>query len=264
MPSHIEKRRNLWYAHLKITDKSVQERLGRTKFSKSLGTSNRQRALILAAPIVAMWKAQMRQAGGELDAVQDEALRWREAMTQARRDGDQEQLDLVQDLIRHKSDELEERKGQHVADRFADVALSRVTPSSEHLAAWKASIAHLAQKSQDQAGKDVERLVARFPTLEAMTPLAARQWLEALDREGVSPSSVKRMIVFWRSYWRYLGSIAAVSPGSFPFSVEMVRKTSKAERKDEGWIPFAPADVPKLLAAAKAKRRKDQPLVDLI
>lgn len=257
--SHIEKRRNLWYATLKVPEE-LQDRVGRTKYLKSLGTADKRRALLLAPPIIAMWKAELRQAAGQSDAVHEEALRWREALAKARAEGDEQALDLIPSLIYDKREELIEKRGDHVAKAFGDVALGLQTPSSLHLAKWKGAIAHLAQKTQDQAIKDVDRLVKQFPTIEAMTPPAAREWVDALHRQGYTASSVKRMMSFWRSYWRYLGSVAAVPPNSFPFSVEMVQKTKQA--KGDSWVPFAPEDVPKLWKAAQDAG--DAVLVDLI
>jgi integrase len=258
--SHLEKRRNLWYAYLKITNKELQGKVGRTKYLKSLGTADKRRALLLAPPIIAMWKAELRQAAGQTDALHEEALRWREALAKARAEGDEDALDLIPSLIYDKRDELIEKRGSHVAAAFGDVALGLQTPSSLHLPKWKGSIAHLAQKTQDQAAKDVDRLVKHFPTIEAIAPVAARDWVDALHKQGATESSVKRMMSFWRSYWRFLGSVAAVPPNSFPFSVEMVQKAKQA--KGDSWVPFAPEDVPKLWTAAQDAG--DELLVDLI
>ena len=71
--SHIEKCRNLWYATLKVPE-ALRDKLGRTKFKQSLGTADKRRAQQLAAPVVAMWKANLRQAAGEPDAANMETL----------------------------------------------------------------------------------------------------------------------------------------------------------------------------------------------
>ncbi|MDE2605096.1 MAG: hypothetical protein KGL68_04150 [Burkholderiales bacterium] len=73
---HIEKRRNLWYATLKVPPK-LQEKVGKAKFLQSLGTPDKRRAEALAAPVVALWKAQLRKAEGQTDAVLEEALEWK-------------------------------------------------------------------------------------------------------------------------------------------------------------------------------------------
>lgn len=260
--SHIEKCRNLWYATLKVPP-DVQEKLGKTKFKQSLGTSDKRRAQELAAPLVALWKAQIRKARGQGDAVYEEAIRWREAYEAARREGDEDLLEVIPSLITDKAEQIEEQRGEHMALQFAAIAQGLKTPSKLHFDAWRASIINLAQKTQDQAEKDVQRLVDEFVTLEAITPVAARDWVQRLQAGGASESSLKRMISFWRSYWRYLGSIAVVEPKSFPFSVEMIqRRPGGRGRRGDSWLPFPPDKVPDLWAAAEA--RGDAVLAHLI
>jgi integrase len=257
--SHIEKCRNLWYATLKVPAQ-LQAKIGKTKFKKSLGTADKRRAEALAAPLVALWRAQLRQSAGETDAVHQEALRWREALAAAHAEGDDNLIEVIPSLIVDHAEKLEEKRGLHVAKLFADVALGQQTPTSLHLKEWKASILHLAQKTQDQAAKDVQRLVTQFATLEAITPKAARAWVDTLHQQGLTASSVKRMMSFWRSYWRYLGSVAAVPPNSFPFTSEMVKKTKAI--KGDSWVPLPAADVPKLWRAAE--EQEDDKLATLI
>lgn len=256
--SHIEKRRNLWYATMKVP-KELHEKVGKTKFLQSLGTADKRRAHALAAPLVALWKAKLRQATGEQDAVQREALRWRVAMQEAKEAGDKEAVWLVQSMMAETAETIEEQRGAHEAERFADVALGHKTPSGLHFDEWRASIVHLEQKTQDQYVKDVRALVDRFAALEDITPQAARKWVDELQKSGASPSSLKRMVSCWRSYWKFLRGIEAVAV-DFPIKVEAVRQSRKAPA--ESWVPFAPADVPKLWQAAK--ERKDAQLADLI
>lgn len=260
--SHIEKCRNLWYATLKVPP-DVQEKVGKTKFKESLGTSDKRRAQELAAPRVALWKAQIRKARGQGDAVYEEAIRWRQAYEAARREGDEDLLEAMPTLISDKAEQIEEQRGEHMALQFAAIAQGLKTPSKLHFDAWRASIINLAQKTQDQAEKDVQRLVDEFVTLEAITPVAARDWLQRLQAAGASDSSVKRMMSFWRSYWRYLGSVAAVPPNSFPFTVEMIqRRQASRGRRGDSWLPFPPEKVPELWAAAE--QRGDAMLANLI
>jgi integrase len=256
--SHIEKRRNLWYATLKVPE-ALREKVGKTKFLQSLGTADKRRAQALAAPVVALWKAKLRQESGEKDAVHREALRWREAIEEVREAGDHEAVELVESLLKDKAETIEEQRGGHVAERFADVALGHKTPSELHFKEWKASIVHLEQKTQDQYVKDVQALVDRFAALEDITAQAGRRWVDELQKDAVSPSSLKRMASCWRSYWKFLRGIEAVTV-DFPIKVETVRMSRKAP--DDSWVPFAPADVPKLWQAAREK--EDGPLADLI
>lgn len=257
--SHIEKRRNLWYATLKVPE-GLRGTLGKTKFLQSLGTPDKRRAESLAVPVIALWKAELRQAEGEPDAVQEELKLWRRTMAEARSAGDQETEAIAHAMLQDRAQELAKAKGTETAEHFGDVALGLRTPSIEHWNGWVASTSHLAQKTQDQAAKDVKALLAKFPAVEDMTATAARKWVDHLAKTGTSPASLKRMVSFWRSYWRYLESVDAVPPNAFPF----VYRPPRAARKTVGdsWVPFAPADVPRLWKAAE--EGGDAPLADLI
>lgn len=260
--SHIEKRRNLWYATLKVPA-ALQASVGKSKFLQSLGTPDKRRAEALAAPVVALWKAQLRQAGGEPDAVMREAIRWREVLKQVREtDDDGEELAELEGRAADDARAIERQHGEAAAMNWAAVAFGRKTPSSTHFEEWKASISHLAQKTQDQMAKDVQRLVDRFATLEDITPPAARKWVGELQKQGATPASLERMVSFWRSYWRYLAApgIGAVPANSFAFSTEYIQKTRKAPEEERA--PFPAADVPKLWRAAEDAG--DQLLADLI
>lgn len=259
---HIEQCRNLWYATLKVPP-PLQEKVGQTKFKKSLRTADKRRAQELAVPIVALWKAQLRKAGGQSDAVHEEAMRWRKALEAAGEEGDEHLLGIIPGLIAEKAQQLEESRGDHIARAFAGVAQGLQTPSRLHFDAWRTSIAHLAEKTQDQAEKDVTRLVDEFHSLEAITPLAARKWVQVLQGKGTSESSLKRMMSFWRSFWRHLGAIAAVPPNSFPFSNEMIqRQPTGGEFSAAKRTPFPSDKVPTLWTAAEA--RGDEKLAHLI
>ena len=72
--SHIERRRNLWYATLTIPE-DARPKLGKFKFIQSLHTPDKAQAKLLAAPVIAKWKAIIRRERGDGDAVVNEALR---------------------------------------------------------------------------------------------------------------------------------------------------------------------------------------------
>ena len=95
--------------------------------------------------------------------------------------------------------------------------------------------------SKDQMRKDVGLLVDRFDTLEAITAQDVRRWVDELGNKGASPSSIKRMVSFWRSYWRYLVSIDVVPLDRQPFATVTIRSLPRTTKA--GWSPLAPADV---------------------
>lgn len=262
--SHIEKCRNVWYATLKIPPE-LHEKLGRTKFKQTTRTTDKRKAQELAKPLVAFWKAQIRGAYGEPDAVQTEALRWREALAAIRDADDHEQTGTLESVLLDRAEAIEGTKGEEAAQQFAAVALGTHTPSSLHFDEWAASVVHLEAKTQDQMKKDVGVLIKRFQNLEQITPQAVRKWVNELTSRPAAPasaSSVKRMVSFWRSYWRFLVKVEAVPPGSEPFALIELPAVSRKEAATKGWTPFPHEAVASLINAARAKG--DSELVDLI
>lgn len=259
MPDHIEQRRRTWYAVLKVPA-SLRSKLGQREFSRTLQTPDRRRALQLAPPIVAMWKATIRQAQGEGDAVQMEALRWRQAIAAERLTGDGERVEMIESLLVDKAYSIEEAGGATAAAQFADIAMGRHTPSDLYFDAWAASIGHLAQKTQDQMRKDVRLLIERFHTLESINPQDIRRWVEGMVSQGTSASSLKRMCSFWRSYWKYLVSVEAVPVHIEPLKAVVFPK--KRRNPEDKRAHLAPVDVVHLWRTAR--QQGDTVLGDLI
>ena len=259
--SHIEKCRNVWFATLKVPPE-LHEQMGRTKFKQTLHTTDKRRAQTLAPAVIAGWKAQIRAARGEPNAVQTEALRWREALAAV--DDPDKRADL-ETVLTSRAEVVEERKGAEAAQEFAKLALGVFTPSAMHFDDWAASRVHLEQKTQDQAQKDVRVLIGAFTSLEQITPQAVRRWAQTLKNKDGSPlsgSSIGRMVSFWRSYWGFLVKRDAVPAGVDPFALVEKPAVSRKEAATSGWAPFLPEDVPRLAAAARAK--EDHELADLI
>jgi hypothetical protein len=218
MSDHIEKRRNLWYATLTIPERH-RKALGQRHFRQSLGTADKRRAKELAKPVVAMWKARIRQLEGEPDAIRREALSWRAALMAERAAGSDDSLQTLELLLSDKAQELEAKEGPARADEFYGIASGAKTPSEDHLPGWEASIAHLGEKNRDQQGRDLREFVARFPFLEDATEEALEAWVEKLRNEGTTEASLKRQLGAWRGFWRHLEKVKAVKPKSAPFAL---------------------------------------------
>lgn len=75
MPN-LEKRRQLWYALLTVPE-DARKTLGRLRFRKSTGTSNRREAAVVAAQYVAGWTLLIKQARGGNNPHLNAAIRWR-------------------------------------------------------------------------------------------------------------------------------------------------------------------------------------------
>ena len=258
--SHIEQCRNVWFATLKVPV-GLRQRLGRTKFKQTLGTTDKRRAHVLAAPVVAMWKAAIREAAGEGGAVYSEALKWREAWAAQLVEGDEDRIETLESLMEDKAKSIIEREGENAGNTFYEIAKGQRTPSRLHFDAWYASTGQLAAKTRDQMKKDVGALVDQFPSVEAITAQGARRWVDELAKKGASPASIKRMLSFWRSYWRYLVSVEAVPAESNPLGAVKI-PPGPARKAKAGWVPLPPADVVKLWTAAH--ERGDDTLGDLI
>jgi hypothetical protein len=224
MSDHIEKRRNLWYATLTIPEKH-RAALGQRHFRRSLGTPDKRRAKELAKPIVALWKATIRQLEGEVDAIRREALSWRGALMAERAAGAHDNVEALELMLSDKARDLEVVEGEERALEFYGIASGTKTPSEEHLGGWEASIEDLSPKNRDQQGRDVRAFVGRFKFLEDATEEAVEGWVEKLRNEGTTEASLKRQLGAWRGFWRYLEKVKAVKPKSAPFTPGQARGT---------------------------------------
>lgn len=260
MSSYIEKRRNKWYATLKVPAR-LQGKIGLTKLLKSLQTPDKRTAEARARPIVSLWQAKLREADGEAGSVHQELLQWREAYAEAEATDDEGgALGAITDALLDKAEAIAQAHDEQAAQKFYAVATGKKTPTSLHFVEWKAHITNLKQKTQDQYAKDVQLLVDKFHVLEDITPKEARKWVTERQGAGDTYSSLKRMVSAWRRYWKYLESIDAVPPNSFPFSVQNIQRAKKT--KKGGWIKFPAESVPALWLAAE--EGKDGVLADLI
>lgn len=246
---NLELRGRVWYATL-LVPPDVRDSLGRVRFKQSLGTSNRREAVLKAAPFIARWKAQISQARGFAGAVSEEVKRWRDALVAT----DEDSQEMAALLLKDAADQIEERKGFDAAQEFYELSSGLVTPSAQYFDAWKDAI-DLIPKTKDQMVKDVGLLIAKFPTLQAITKPAVRRWVDELAADGKGPASIKRVLSFCRHYWRFLHSHAALPEDSAPFTGVIVEsKAGKGKAKKTTNLPYSPADVVKLWEAAGKRR----------
>jgi integrase len=272
MSSYIEKRRQLWYATMKVPA-HLHEKVGCTKFLKSLGTADKRRAADLALPLIVQWKKRIKDAERETPGLLDEALALKAELLRAKQEDDKEEdpydanaAFIFLEHLEERTRALEKDQGADVADQYWKVVTGKATLSGPYVSTWEASICRLEQKTQDQMKKDVQRLTARFQTVESITPATVRAWVKSLTSgdDGMSRASIKRMGGAWRSFWAHLLDEGVAPEGLTPFAkVEEMAPALKAPRNQvSGWIPFGPEDVRKLVQAAKD--REDAELADLI
>lgn len=188
--AYIERRRNLWYALLTIPE-DVRGKLDKLRFVQSLGTPDKAEAMILAAPLLAKWKAEIREARGATNALTEEANRWKKHLLR-QTSVDQERGDEfgtgaleLHDLLRERTETLAKTKGATVADTFHGVVTGKLTTTGAYETEWKAQL-QATPKTKDQMEKDLPLLIARFTSLEEITKSSVKKWLDDLRSQGKS------------------------------------------------------------------------------
>lgn len=258
--SYLERRRNLWYAVLTIPS-DVREKLGKLRFVQSLGTADKGKAQRESLPLIAKWKAQIAEARGETDAIAEEARRWQRHLTLQRTGAESGNpsliagLEVLEDELRERAIELEQVKGEDAARRFYGIATGRSRMTSEHFSEWQAQL-DLADKTKDQAKKDVQSFVKRFATLEEVTKGGVKKWMDDIAKTGKGIASQKRILSFCRNYWKYLQSHDAVSVEVDPFHgvLNISKGKNGGGRVKAANLPYTPAEVVKLWEAARSRR----------
>ena len=262
--SYLEKRRQLYYAVLTIPSEA-RESLGKLRYVKSTGTSDKRKATLIANQYVAGWKLLIEQAGGANSSQLVKAIQWREELEKAQSDDKTESLRFG---LLAKVEELDENKGFAKAKEFYDIATGVSSPSSISYVQWKAQLT-LEPKTIDQMVKDVDLLINQFSTLESITPTSAMEWLDKLESEGKTISSRKRIVGNCRNYWRYLQARKIVPKKSKPLS-ELITvprtKTTKSTKANAAYTPQQVVDLwqASLAQTKRGKADSDQQLADLI
>lgn len=256
--NHIERRRNLWYALLTIPP-DAREKLGKMRFVQSLGTPNKAEALILAAPLLAMWKAMIREAQGSTNALADEARRWKKHLSeQPALDaslGDEGGMGtlMAYELLEERAGAITKTQGRDAGELFADIATGKKTPTDFHVETWKAQL-DVVPKTKDQMIKDLPLLIKKFPALEDIHKGPVKKWLDELHAQGKTTTSLDRILGAARNYWKYLQSSDAVPAELKPFSgvLDMTKAAATKARK-RGKVtnlPYDAEDVVRLYKAA--------------
>lgn len=136
MSKNIERRGNTWFATLHVPE-DVRHIIGKSKFFKTLKTTDKRIAETRAAPIIASWKAQIQAARGVSDPFLEEALRLRRVIETAPVGADPGQyskhdleLEAAQQIANQITKEEAERK------LFLDIAIGNQTLLSNFYDEW--------------------------------------------------------------------------------------------------------------------------------
>jgi integrase len=250
MPN-IELRNNTWFATLHVPH-DVRETLGKSKLIRTLQTPDKRLAQERALPILAEWKALIRNARGSTDGFTSDALRWRESVRNAVDDTERETLEL---LVTDKAEALEESKGYPAAKVFADIALGVSNPIEPLIAPWESSLADLAPKTRSVYVPTIKKMAIKFKTLEAIDRRSVRAWILEMQ-ETLSGSTIQRILGACNNLWEWLQARDMVDIDSTPF------KGHNVKTKKQSYKPFTPDEVVTLWTMATEKG--NQPLADLI
>lgn len=254
--NYIERRANLWYATLTVPI-DAREAIGKRRFVQSLGTPDKATARALSMPLIALWKAKIREAKGDKSAVINEALHWKAMLADSQHTVEG---DVLEEMLRDKALRLAPDIGTEKSSEFYKVAKGLSTPSNMHFEAWKAQL-DVAEKTRDQYIRDVSALIKQFSSLEGITKQSVSQWTQKLIAAGSTKISISRILGSCRSYWSYLQAQFVVAVEYQPFANHLqATKTHKTKAKN-GWAPFETAEVVELW---KAAQEHDQELADLI
>ena len=262
--SYLEKRRQLYYAILTIPVKA-REALGKRRYLKSTGTSDRRKAELIANQYVAGWKVLIHQAEGSQDLQLAKAIQWR---IEIEKTHSQDKSDALLLGLLAEAEKIKGDSGFADAKEFFDVATGKQTPTSTSYAEWKAQLT-IEPKTIDQMSRDVKLLTDYFSTLESITPDSVFKWVDVLVAEGKTISSRGRILKGCKNYWRYLKARKLISVASNPFDNLVVKLRGKASRKVKANSPYSPEQIVQLWDASQNQTRRgkpyqDQQLADLI
>lgn len=230
-----------------------------SRFRKSTGTSDRRKAKAIASVWVAGWKLLIEKAKGSDTSHLATAIQYREAMQKAVDDDEREVIhNALINLLDRGDDKLSAK------DKEAyDVAMGNKTPNSLHFDGWKTQLHHV-QKSQDQMTKDVKVFIEQFTLTSDITFFKLRDWIEGLEAKGATYSTRKRLVGSGKDFWKYLKQRRVLTDLADPFAGVLPPIKRGKNTKSNEWLPFKPDEVVGFWHSARAKRKPDLILADLI
>jgi integrase len=263
----VVKRGENYSARLAIP-KALRPILGRNEFKKSLGTTNKKEAELLAAPLVLRWKKLTEEARVDGATAKAKALRRTLSDTKASdlidEDGAMEVVRgiIIEDAIEktilggRDINSIDTKSDRAAAKAFYDIASGQVVTLDDYVDGWVASISHLKDRTINQMQRDVVSFLkeetSHIPTRETIAA-----WIRASKPSGVK--SIKRKLGSLGSFWEYLlveGVVTDLSPfqgHKLPRDVSKTKPIRRAFGNDEC-----------LALMAKAASGKDTVLADLI
>ena len=248
--------------------KALRPILGQNEFKKSLGTTSKKEAELLAAPLVLRWKKFIEEARVDGATAKAKALRRTLSNNKASDLIDEDgAMELVQGTIIEDAIEktilggrdintISSKSEKAAAKAFYDIASGQVVTLDDYVDGWVASISHLKARTINQMKRDVVSFLkeetSHIPTRETIAA-----WIRASKSSGTK--SIKRKLGSLGSFWEYLlveGVVTELSPfqgHKLPRDVAKTRPMRRAFSNDEC-----------LALMAKVASSKDTALADLI
>ncbi|MBE0508022.1 MAG: tyrosine-type recombinase/integrase [Marinospirillum sp.] len=278
---YLQRRYNKWYAVLAIPQDVQHEFNGKKLLIKSTGTSDKAQAQTVALALVAEWKGQIAaaRAGQQQPNLTplEMALLTRKQIEEERTSGIvvggyTPTEGAVVDLVEKLADQ-----GKHEEATIINrVALSGAIMLEAELPEWEATLHH-KPRTVMQMKRNIQEVVAYFPTVADVTPQRVREWAKAMvmpeseGGRGMMKATIENRFKAARSLWRHLQEVGKAPADSDPFKlprfVNMAEKRAREERAKETGSPdkyvlLTVDESVTLLRAAEAKG--DKTLRDLI
>ena len=162
----VVKRGENYSARLAIP-RALRPILGQNEFKKSLGTTSKKEAELLAAPLVLRWKKLIEEARVDGATAKAKALRRTLSDTKASDLIDEDgAMEVVRGIIIEEAIEtailggrdinsIDSKSDRAAAKAFYDIASGQVVTLDDYVDGWVASISHLKARTINQMKRDV-------------------------------------------------------------------------------------------------------------
>lgn len=264
--SHLELRYKTYYAVLYVP-RGVRHLVGKTKFSRSTGTSNLLIAERRANALVLAWKAEIERAQFTApDPIIAEAV---DLLMHSKR------KDLlpgtVDEIIEQRALEIDGGDDAFAAEEFKLISTGRSAALEVAFPLWKKYLVNkgLKQKTIDQMCRDVELLKVDFRAASRLNERNVKIWINNVaETLSLTPSSVVRTVGSCKSFYVYMQEVGdipkeAKNPFVVPQEFQRTKKRNAPEsNRVDSWLHFEEEDVIRLYAEAFDK--EDKELADLI
>ena len=237
LPPYVIRRRNLYYVNMQVP-KSLRPILGKAALQQSLCTDSLSEAAILSLPLVAQFKAVIKNAKRGHVPETDELKRLRDALALER-----STLPVVVGLgtytqpreayLRDMAIDVAETDAEREA---VDIEFGSLILLADHLNSWLGAL-NVKSKTLDHYSRVVSEFTNEFRTNKDVTPVTVTQWV-SLAWGKKSNKAIKRDLGAVRGFWKYLSvqihGDPAVLPNVFAGASSLGHKRTRDHRAFTG------------------------------